>query len=60
MRGGELLALRWENVNLEAQTAFLPMTKNGSARLVPLSKKAIAILKGLPNNGQGTISPSRT
>jgi len=28
MRRGELLALRWENVNLEAQTAYLPMTKN--------------------------------
>jgi integrase len=62
MRRGELLALRWENVNLEAQTAFLPMTKNGSARIVPLSKKAVAILEGLPNNRQGTVFPisSRT
>jgi integrase len=57
MRRGELLALRWEDVNLKAQTAFLPMTKNGSARLVPLSKKAIAILEGLPNNGQGCVFP---
>lgn len=30
MRRGELLGLRWENIDLERQTAFLPMTKNGS------------------------------
>ncbi|MEK6349046.1 tyrosine-type recombinase/integrase [Burkholderia gladioli] len=38
MRRGELVALRWSDVNLEAQTAHLPMTKNGTARTVPLSK----------------------
>lgn len=47
MRRGELLSLRWENVNLMAQTALLPMTKNGTARIVPLSKKAVAILEAL-------------
>jgi integrase len=51
MRRGELLSLRWENVNLATQTAFLPLTKNGTARTVPLSKKAVAILEGLPNCG---------
>jgi len=44
MRRGELVELRWSNVNLEAQTAYLPMTKNGMARTVPLSKKAVATL----------------
>lgn len=48
MRRGELLGLRWENIDLERQTAFLPMTKNGSIRTVPLSKKAVAILANLP------------
>jgi integrase len=47
MRRGELLAMRWENVNLTSQTVLLPITKNGSARVVPLSKKAIAILEAL-------------
>lgn len=37
MRRGELVELRWSNVDLEAQTAHLPMTKNGTARTVPLS-----------------------
>jgi len=48
MRRGELLALLWEHVNLEKQTAHLPDTKNGDARTVPLSTKAVAILKALP------------
>jgi integrase len=55
MRRGELLSLRWENINLAVQTAFLPLTKNGTARTVPLSKKAVAILEGLPNCG--TVGP---
>lgn len=60
MRRAELLALRWENVSMDAQTAYLPMTKNGSARMVPLvpmSTKAVAIIEGLSNNGQGQVLP---
>jgi integrase len=52
------LALRWENINLATQTAFLPLTKNGTSRTVPLSKKAVAILEGLPNCGEeGPVFP---
>jgi len=47
MRRGELLSLTWENVDLERQTAHLPHTKNGDPRTVPLSKRAVAILKAL-------------
>lgn len=49
MRRGELLALEWENVDLKRQTAHLPDTKNGDARTVPLSTKAVTILAALPN-----------
>ncbi|UIF87848.1 site-specific integrase [Cupriavidus necator] len=49
MRRGELLALEWENVDLKRQTAHLPDTKNGDARTVPLSTKAVAILAALPD-----------
>lgn len=48
MRRGELLALEWENVDLKRQTAYLPDTKNGDARTVPLSTRAVAILAALP------------
>jgi len=48
MRRGEILQLTWDNVNLNTRTAFLPETKNGEARTVPLSENALSILKALP------------
>ena len=52
MRRGELLSLQWENVDLERQTAHLPDTKNGDARTVPLSRRAVAILRALPTESR--------
>ena len=48
MRRSELLALRWRDVDLERRVAFLPLTKNGDARAVPLSKRAIELLQSVP------------
>ncbi|MDD3759165.1 MAG: site-specific integrase [Advenella sp.] len=45
MRSGELLGLKWEHVYLNEQYLHLPKTKNGDSRNVPLSKKAISLLK---------------
>ena len=47
MRAGEICHLKWENVNFEKSTAFLPKTKNGFARTIPLSSMALKILKHL-------------
>lgn len=44
MRRGELLSLRWCNVNLQRCTVMLPMTKNGCARTVPLTPLAVTTL----------------
>lgn len=55
MRRGELHALRWQHVNLRDATAFLPATKNGTSRTVPLSPGAIAILKKLPRRIDGRV-----
>jgi integrase len=57
MRRGELLAMRWEYVNLEAQTVVLPITKNGTARTVPLSRKATATLRALQTGSCGPVFP---
>ncbi|MGD7354343.1 tyrosine-type recombinase/integrase [Ralstonia pseudosolanacearum] len=57
MRRGELLSLRWSNIDLENQTAFLPMTKNGTARTVPLSRKAVHLLRELPRCIDGRVFP---
>lgn len=57
MRRGELLSLRWKNVNLNNRTAYLPMTKNGEARTIPLSSAAMAILQGMPRSIDGRVFP---
>ena len=57
MRRGELLSLRWEHVDLLGRTAFLPDTKNGESRTVPLSTAAVQVLKALPRHISGVVIP---
>lgn len=54
MRSGELLKLQWENVDLGEQTAEIHDTKNGDDRVVPLSSRAVSILKTLQTDGDVT------
>lgn len=60
MRRGELLSLRWENIRLKDRVAYLPMTKNGQSRAVPLSSKAIEILNGMTRKLYGCVFDSLT
>ncbi len=55
MRRGELLGLEWKHIDLERRIAFLPQTKNGESRYVPLSSKAIAILTDYPRSDSGKV-----
>ena len=57
MRQGEITELRWENIDLSKQVAFLPLTKNGDSRYVPLSTAAIKILNALPRSIEGRVFP---
>ncbi|MFA9461960.1 site-specific integrase [Thiohalorhabdus methylotrophus] len=57
MRRGELLRLRWDLVNLTTRAAHLPETKNGEARSVPLSTRALAVLQALPRSLDGRVIP---
>lgn len=57
MRRGELLGLRWVDIDLQRRTAFLPITKNGSQRVVPLSSEALSVLQSLPRNSDGLVFP---
>lgn len=57
MRRGEMLALRWEQVDLIQRTAHLQLTKNGERRTVPLSSAAIQILSNLPRSMDGRVFP---
>ncbi|MGO4413309.1 tyrosine-type recombinase/integrase [Cupriavidus sp. KB_39] len=53
MRSGEMLGLTSHTVDFEAQVAHLPMTKNGGARDVPLSTRALELLRMLPKVEEG-------
>ena len=57
MRRGELLSLKWEHIDLNRRTAFLPQTKNGDSRTVPLSSTAVQLMAKLPRNISGGVFP---
>lgn len=48
MRMGEILAIRWKDVNFDARYVLVADSKNGDARNVPLTRRAEAILRRLP------------
>lgn len=57
MRRGEMLSLRWSNIDYVKQIAFISDSKNGDSRYIPLSKYAIEILKDLPKSIDGCVFP---
>ncbi|MBU2846985.1 site-specific integrase [Acidithiobacillus ferriphilus] len=57
MRRGEIQKLLWKDVDLIKCTAQLLDTKNGEDRTIPLSSRAIAVLKALPRNINGKVFP---
>ena len=57
MRRGELLALKWADINFKTGVAFLPITKNGSTRTVPLTAKALSILTCMKRIDDNVVFP---
>ncbi len=55
MRQGEILSLRWSDIDLIKRTAHLDTTKNGDRRTVPLSTRAVQILQQLPRSIDGKV-----
>lgn len=55
MRQGELLKMCWEDIEFASDhgTAYLADTKNGEDRVVPLSAKAVALIRELPRPSDG-------
>ncbi len=49
LRVGNLTALRWADVDLEARTAAVPRTKNGEPIVAALTGACVAALKALPD-----------
>ncbi len=57
MRLGEIMGLKWSDVDISRQVARLADTKNGTSREVPLSSIAARILETLPRSIDGHIFP---
>ena len=55
MRRSEIASMRWTNINLATRAVFIPDTKTDDARTVPLSTKAVAILKNIPRRIDGSV-----
>jgi len=55
MRRGEVAELVWEHVDLDVGTAYLPDTKNGDPRTVPLSPRALELLKSSEPKDFGSV-----
>ncbi len=57
MRRGELLGLRWTDVDLSARHVYLRETKNGTLRVLALNDLALRVLDSLPNDRTGLVFP---
>lgn len=53
VRRGELLSLRWMDVDLKNRRLYLRETKNGALRILPLSAAAMRVLGSLPEGAAG-------
>ena len=55
MRRGEILNLRWKDVDLAHQRVYLADTKNGTLRIVALNALAAQVLQSLPIGDPGML-----
>lgn len=64
-RRNEILGLKWSEVDLKAGLLTFPRTKNGSVRRVPVTGKALELLKGIAaarmlKDSTGLVFPGKT
>jgi integrase len=58
-RRNEITHARWEHVDLEASTLFVPLSKSGKSRYVILNTDAVAVLRSVPRlPGNPYVFPS--
>jgi integrase len=51
LRRGEILQLQWPHVDLDRRTAYIPQTKTGHPRTIPLTDGALGILGSVAVSG---------
>ncbi len=58
LRRREIFDLRWDNIDLEQRTAFIPYSKTGTSRTIPLTSEAVSLLAALPRTGEPVFETS--
>ena len=53
VRRGEMLALRWMDVDMKNRRLYLRETKNGALRILPIPESALTVLNSLPQGAAG-------
>lgn len=56
-RRGEIVNVKWRDVDLECRTAVLRDTKNGTDRAIGLSTRAVEALKSIPRTEDARVFP---
>jgi integrase len=56
MRRGEILAMKWHDLDVAASGLLIPSSKNGHARVIPLIPEALKIVTDLPRTS-GRVFP---
>jgi site-specific recombinase XerD len=57
MRQSEQYTLRWSQVDLDKRLVFLPKTKNGKPRYVPMNDTVVAAFQSLKEQGRAQSAP---
>ena len=57
LRRREVLELTWSNVDLIRRVAFIPLTKTGEPRTIPLTDNAIALIGDIPRGESDQLFP---
>lgn len=60
MRLGEMLTLRWEQVDLSTRSIHLTKTKNRKGRVIPISSRLVHVLAALPKSGEYVLYEKHT
>ena len=59
-RKSEILAARWENIDMKRRLLTVPLSKSGKARHIPLSDAALQVLAEIPHKSEWLFPSSRT
>jgi integrase len=57
LRRREVLELTWSNVDATRRVAFIPQTKTGQSRTIPLTDRALTVVAALPQGDDDRLFP---